>query len=260
MAMPRTTTRHRADAATGSLERAMDLLAHLQRAGRAQGVSELGRALGWPKSTVHRLLTTLAQRDWVERDDRGHYRPGFGLVALGLGALATEPLVAAARPVLEACAQEWKETFFVVSDRAGELMVLDKAEGSGFLRAAPQVGGAVPPHATAAGTLYRAHAPERIAEPEGALARFTDRTRTDPAERDAAVRAARERGWAENREEWIPGLWVVAAPILAGGTLRGVVALAAATPRMESIGTQRAAGAVCEAAAKVAARFEGGVR
>lgn len=230
---------------------------HLQRAGRSQGVTEIGRALGWPKSTVHRLLTTLVQRGWVERDGRGHYRPGFGLVALGLGALASEPLVAAARPVLEARAQDLQETFFVVSDRAGELVVLDKAEGSGFLRAAPQVGSAVPPHATAAGTLYRAWAPERLRAGGAPPVRFTARTRTSETDLAEAAREARERGWAENREEWIPGLWVVAAPILAAGALRGVVALAAATARMEQIGAPRAAASVCDAAAEVGARYEG---
>jgi DNA-binding IclR family transcriptional regulator len=260
MSSPARRSARAADVATGSLERGIDLLLYLQRTGAARGVTEIGRALGWPKSTVHRLLTTLSGRGWVERDDRGRYRPGFGLVALGLGALATEPLVAAARPVLEARAQELGETFFVVADRAGRLVVLDKAEGSGFLRAAPQVGSQVPPHATAAGTLYCAHAPERLVEDVAPLERFTERTRTSRADRARAVREARERGWAENREEWIPGLSVVAAPILVSGALRGVVALAAATPRMQQIGAEPAAGAVREAAEEVAQRLQGVAR
>ncbi|MGH0035974.1 MAG: IclR family transcriptional regulator [Myxococcota bacterium] len=248
----------RADAqAAGSLERGIDLLLHLQRAGSAQGVSEIGRALDWPKSTVHRLLSTLTSRGWVERDERGRYRPGFGLVALGLGALASEPLVAAARPVLEACARQLEETVFVVADRAGDLVVLDKAEGSGFLRAAPQVGSRVPIHATASGSLYLAHAPERLRQPDGEPERFTQRTRTARAERDQAARQARQRGWALNREEWIPGLSVVAAPILVEDSLRGVVALAASTPRLEQIGLEKAAAAVVGAAERVAGRLEG---
>ena len=89
----------------GSVEKAIDVLFHLHRQPGAQGVTAIGRALGMPKSSVHRLLAALARRELVERDERGRYRPGIGLVALGLGALAHEPVVLAARAVLEACEQ-----------------------------------------------------------------------------------------------------------------------------------------------------------
>jgi len=241
----------------GSLERGIDVLFHLQRAGRPMGVSELGRGLGWPKSSVHRLLSALHRRSLVEKDPSGRYRPGFALVALGLGALASEPLVAAARPVLEASAERWAETFFVVSDRAGRLVVLDKAEGRGFLRAAPRVGASVPVHATAVGALYTAFAPERLAPPESPPERFTRRTAVSEEERARAVARARDRGWAQNREEWVPGLSVVAAPVFASGALCGAVAMAAAAPRMDEIGDESASRAVIEAAARIAARLEG---
>ncbi len=246
--------------ASGALERAIDLLHHLHRVGRPCGVSELGRDLGWPKSSVHRLLATLHARDWVERDGRGHYRPGFGLVALGLGALGGEPLVQAARPVIEAQSEALAETLFVVSDRAGRLVVLDKVEGPGFLRAAPRIGAEVPAHATAVGILYLAHAPERLAPLGPNPERFTPRTRVSASARSRAVREASERGWAENREEWIPGLSVVAAPVLVDGDLRGAVALAAATPRLEQIGTRQAGRSVMEAADQVATRLSGRTR
>ena len=55
-------------------------------------------------------------------------------MALGLGALESDPIVVAARPVLEEGAQALGETFFLVAARAGCLVVLDKAEGTGFLR------------------------------------------------------------------------------------------------------------------------------
>ena len=112
-------------------------------------MTAIGRALGLPKSSAHRLLTALSRRGLVEQDGRGRYRPGIGLVALGLGALEREPVVVAARPVLEQEAGALGETFFLVAARAGRLVVLDKAEGNGFLRAAPRVGSSVPVHATA---------------------------------------------------------------------------------------------------------------
>ena len=124
------------------------------------------------------MLRSLGRRGLVERDERGRYRAGIGLLALGLGVVDREPIVAAARPVLEDRALALGETFFLVVARAGELVVLDKAEGTGFLRAAPQVGSRVPVHATAAGKLYLAFAPDQVAAlprpGERSLARLRD--------------------------------------------------------------------------------------
>jgi DNA-binding IclR family transcriptional regulator len=223
-------------------------------------VTQIGRALGMPKSSAHRLLTALGRRDLVERDERGRYRPGIGLVALGLGALEREPVVVAARPVLEAEAEALGETFFLVAARAGRLVVLDKAEGTGFLRAAPRVGQGVPLHATAVGKLFLALAPERVAAPEPPFERFTQHTVVDPGALEREVMLARERGFAENREEWIPGLAVVAAPISSAGRLAGAIAVAAPAQRLEALGRARVARQTREAAARVAARLEGGSR
>ena len=52
---------------TGTVDKAIDILFHLHGSSEAQGVSAIGRALGLPKSSAHRLLATLARRDLVER-------------------------------------------------------------------------------------------------------------------------------------------------------------------------------------------------
>jgi DNA-binding IclR family transcriptional regulator len=243
--------------AIGTVEKAVDILFHLHAAPAAQGVTAIGRALGMPKSSAHRLLAALSKRGLVERDRRGRYRPGIGLVALGLGALEREPVAVAARPVLEAEAAELGETVFLVGARAGRLVVLDKAEGTGFLRAAPRVGSSVPVHATAVGKLFLAFAPEAVELPDRDLEPFTPETRTSRAALEREVERARSRGFAENREEWIPGLAVIAAPVLVAGRLAGAIALAASAQRLEVLGPDRVAARTRAAAQRVAARIEG---
>ena len=186
--------------ALGSVDKAIDVLFHLHRQPGAQGVTAIGRALGLPKSSAHRLLAALGSRGLVERDDRGQYRPGMGLVALGLGALEREPVVAAAMPVLEEEAEALGETVFLVGARAGRPVVLGKAEGTGFLRAAPRVGEPVPVHATAVGKLFLAFGGGAPAVPEGELERFTARTRTSAAtlERPAVCATVNTPGEAGN--------------------------------------------------------------
>ena len=194
-------------------------------------MTALGRALGLPKSSAHRLLAALCRRGLVERDERGRYQPGIALVALGLGALEREPLVARrARGARAARPRALGETVFLVGARAGRLYVLDKAEGTGFLRAAPRVGEAVPVHATARRqALPRVRAAARRAAAGAARALHAEDARDARRALERAVEAARAQGYAENRDEWIPGLSVVAAPILARGELRGALAVAAPT-------------------------------
>ena len=242
----------------GTIDKAIDVLFHLHREGGPSGVTAIGRALDMPKSSVHRLLAPLLRRGLVERDDRGRYRPGVGLVALGLGVLDREPTVAAAHSVLEACAGEVGQTFFLVAARAGRLMVLDKAEGTGFLRFSPRVGAEVPAHATAVGKLYLAFAPDAISE-EGRSdrTRFTERTLLEEDALAREVERVGRTGLAHNEDEWIPGLSVIAAPIHAGARMAGAVALALPSPAVASHGRDDLETRVREAAEKITARLSG---
>jgi IclR family acetate operon transcriptional repressor len=241
-----------AQAAT-SLDKAIDLLFHLHRHGGSCGVTEIGDALGQPKSSIHRLLSTLTRRGLVERDGRGRYRPGPGLIALGLGALEREPVVAVARPILEAEAAALGETVFLTAPRAGGVMVLDKVDGRGFLRAAPRVGDHVPAHLTAVGRVVMAFAPEALAPGPRGLG--------VGSALEAAVALAARRGYAESHGDWIEGLSVVAAPVFGVGPggrhLVAALAAAAPTPRLLALGVARIAARLGAAAEQIEERLGG---
>lgn len=231
-------------AGAATVEKALDVLFHLHGAGSAQGLGEIARTLGLAKSSCHRLLASLVQREVVEQDDSGRYRPGLALLALGLGAQRREPVVDLARDRLEMEAAELGETVFLVAERRGRLRVLDKCEGNGFLRAAPGVGDVVPADVTAAGKLYRAHRRDR------------DPGQTADAESESILRC----GYAVNRDAWIDGLSVLGVPIQqrtsdGGSKLAAVLALAAASPRFDAIGEERIAERLRAAAAEVAGRL-----
>ena len=239
-----------------TVDKALDVLFHLLAEPAPVGVSAVGRSLGLPKASAHRLLASLQRRDLVEQDEAGRYRPGFGLVALGLGVLDREPLVAAARAVLEQESAALGETTFLVAPRAGVLTVLDKVEGTGFLRAAPRVGEKVPVHATAVGKLFLAAG--AVALPAGAsLPRFTDETPRSRKALERQVRQVAEQGWAHSRDQWIEGLSVVAAPISSRGNPVAAIAVATSTPRMDALGAREVARRSVEAAARIGLRLEG---
>jgi IclR family transcriptional regulator, acetate operon repressor len=240
-----------------TVEKAVDVLFHLHHEPGPVGVTAIGRALGLPKSSTHRLLRALTRRNLVEQDERGRYRPGIGLLALGLGALEREPVAVAARPVLEEEARSLGDTCFLVVARAGELVVLDKAEGTGMLRAAPRVGSIVPVHATSVGKLYLGFCPEALRPAPTRAERFTSRTCTDPAALADQANRARALGWAHNDEEWVDGLSVVAAPVLLEGRMVAALAVAAPAPRMAALGMAAVAERAILAARRIAQRLGG---
>jgi len=260
----------------GTVDKAIDVLFHLHAERSPCGVTAIGRALQMPKSSVHRLLAGLTRRGLVERDERGRYRPGVGLVALGLGVLEREPTVIAARPVLELFARDLGETFFLVGARAGALVILEKAEGTGFLRASPRVGSTVPVHATAVGKLYLTFSPDSLApdpaprSPRSEEARtrsgldaaerpvsFTPQTITDADGLAAEIERVRAAGLAHNRDEWIPGLSVLAAPVRVGDRMAAAVALAMATPSLDARASEDLEARVREAAVAISQRLSG---
>ncbi len=243
-----------------SLDKAIDVLEHLHDAGIPRGITEIASALGVPKSSAHRLLKTLVRRGFAEQEASGRYRTGPALIALGLAARDRDPIVALARPVLEREAEALGETVFLTAARGGGIVVLDKAEGRGFLRAAPTVGQRVPVAATAVGRLAMAFDPARFPLSAHPPVPFTEATLLDLASVAQEIERARRDGFAINRGEWIEGLSVVAAPVFAAGEppqLAGAIAVAAPTPRLDALGASAVAHRTAAAARLVSLRLAG---
>jgi len=172
---------------SGTVDKALRVLEVLHQARAPLSLAELSRALSIPKPTTHRLLASLLAAALVEQQPDARYALGIGLVRLGLGALALDPVVRVCQAELERAAHELGETFFLVKARGGRLVVLSKVEGTGMLRVAPDVGSEVPVEVTASGRLYLAFAPELLAGNPGA-------SRVSAT----AIKRARSRGYDVN--------------------------------------------------------------
>ena len=225
---------------SGTVDKALRVLEVLHKARAPLALAELARPLGIPKSTTHRLLASLLGAALVEQHADGRYALGMGLVRLGLGALALDPIVRACELELERAARELGETFFLVKARAGRLVVLSKVEGTGMLRVAPDVGAEVPVDVTASGRLYMGLAPTLLAG-------------NPTARRVSAelVKRAVDRGYDVNDSEWLPGLTVVAAPIFLHKELQGCVTCAGPAVRLHGAGMKKAISVTCGVAQRV---------
>jgi DNA-binding IclR family transcriptional regulator len=108
------------------------------------------------------------------------------------------------------------------------------------------------------GRLFLARAPESVHLPPEPFRTFTAATPRSRAELEPAVDVARARGLAENRGEWIPGLWVLAVPVVTGGRMRAALAAAAPEARMVALGPERVAARLRRAAVRIETRLAAG--
>src|SRR5258708_7522323 len=77
-------------------------------------VVDVAAELGVARSTAHRLLTALQQREFAVQDAHKAYRPGPVLARLGLSKTINADLRAALRPFLERLNREVDETCHLV--------------------------------------------------------------------------------------------------------------------------------------------------
>lgn len=223
-----------------SLERALDLLETLGKAEGALPLGELARRVNLHKSTVYRLLQTLGKRGYVTQDADGRYRLGLRIVGLSSALLDSLDLREEARPYLQQLLAQTNEVVHLVVMEQGEMVYIEKLEGTQTVRMHSLVGKRVPAHCTGVGKAILAYLPsdevEHILQEKGMPA-HTPKTITDlPAMLDELARV-RAQGYAIDNEENEEGIICIAAPIYDYRN-RVIAAISLSAPSMR-MGTSR---------------------
>ncbi|HEX6524844.1 MAG TPA: IclR family transcriptional regulator [Streptosporangiaceae bacterium] len=186
--------------ATGEsvLARAARMLEAFEHDQRVLTVAEIARKADLPVPTAHRLVAQLLDVGFLERDDGNRVRIGLHLWEIAaLGAQA---------PHLREAAMPYLEQVHVATQRHTQLDVLEGKDvlvvewlkAREALKGLPlQAGRRVPAHAMAGGAVLLAHADTRLQEEilAGPLARYNDRTPTDPRELRRLWAHARQTGY-----------------------------------------------------------------
>lgn len=246
-------TTDRVPAGAQVVDRIVDILETFLWLGPELGVSEISRALGLKKATAHRLLASLRQRNMVMQDPTTRrYRLGGKLWELGTVATNQVDWVARVKPYLEELTASTGETSHLAVLSDGEVLYIEKVEGSHSLRMPSQVGRRLPFHCTGVGKALVAYYPEEILEglvARRGLNRFTRNTITALPALLAELRRTRERGFSIDDEEIEDGLACVGAPIRDHtGHVVAAVSVAGPSSRLKVEGRPGAADAVLKAA------------
>lgn len=199
-----------------SLSKSLRLLLTLRDAAEPMSLTEISRALGLNKVTALRILVTMEQYRFVEKDlPAKKYKIGRNAFYVGSGFIAGDRH----DKVLETMkdiVQELKHTITLgVLDGASVLFV-ERVDGTERVKVTVDIGSRVPAYSSAAGKALLAGLSDgeitKRLKPVP-FERFTDTTLRSLESLAADIAKVRARGFAVNNEESTKGLVAVAVPV-----------------------------------------------
>lgn len=233
-----------------SSDRTIDILEFLARSETPLTLTQIGEALGVPKSSLYQVLKTLETRGWIETDPLTgkHYRIGIRALLTGFRYVDIDPLVRRMDPVLTAITAELDETSHLGRLDGADIVYLDKRESSRRMRMLSAVGRRLPAHVTAMGKVIMAHRPwdevEALLPRE--LVRMGPNTITSRHALRDELQAIRERGYSIDDEESAEMMRAVAVlvPPERGAATTNAVSVSASSLRLLAEDVGRVAGVI----------------
>ena len=216
-----------------SVTRALALLDFVGQNATPVRAADAAAALDLKISTVHHLLATLIASGYVRRDGRRYQISAAKLTTLGAWARREIQPPPIALEHMRHLAEETGETAFVACWDGADVVIAATTEGRHAVRVATlSVGSSGDAHARASGKALLAERPiedvESYLSSHGMRA-LTPRTITDPDRFQSELAIIRQQGYAVDQEEFLTGVWCIAAPLL-DGTAPPTTALSISMP------------------------------
>lgn len=243
-----------------AVERALAVLHLLTDHSDGLGVSEMSRALGEAKSSLHAVLATLERRGFViKHGQTKRYQLGPQVLVIGAAYTRQTNLLNAFQSVAADLGQRCGETVQLAVLHGRYILYIGKHEGRHHIRLAAEIGSQLPAHATALGkALLNGLTDAAIDQLYGnvALERLTERTIDTVADLKRELALVAERGYATDRGEVSPDLRCVAAPVRdASGAIVAAISVSVPITRMNDQREAELAYLVLDAAAVVSRRL-----
>lgn len=214
---PSPATRRRNANRVQSVQRALAVLKAFDDGHQELGISDIARNLGLSKSIVMRLVATMRDEGFLERDPHGDkYRIGLAAFEVGNLYYMHASVRGEAEPLLQQLAEQFGVSAYFATlsgDRAVYVLVI---EGPGPIRVGPRLGSSAPAHTTAAGKALLAFLPPDDLERylgTTELIQETPKSITSKNKLREDLRTVRERGIAYNRGEHLHGVGAIGAPL-----------------------------------------------
>jgi IclR family acetate operon transcriptional repressor len=201
-----------------SLVRAFSILNELTASGDGLTLTELAGATNLPRSTAHRLLTTMSGLRYVDFEtETSRWMIGIQALNLGGGFIQSRDLGRLSRRIMRALMVEVGETVNIAVSGMGGVAYVGQARPGHAARSGAHVGAVLPMHTTASGKMFLAHwsngAVSKLLSSRG-LSQRTALSIVDEAVLTAQLAQIRNCGFAIDDQENSLGMRCVAVPVL----------------------------------------------
>jgi len=218
------------EAGIQSVHRALSLIGLFTHGSPRLGITEISKALGLPKPTVHGLVRTLVKQGFVQQDPQTRkYRLGLKIYELGIVlAGSLEINQKGAGPAYELSKQTGLVSRLAIWDLDSALLTVN-IEPRSHLFFVHQIGPRIPAYCSAIGKALLA-----FLEPQE-LKGYLDRVELKPLTANTITKKkqllkeideTRRTGYSIDREENVSGLSCIGTPVFGtGGRLEGSISL-----------------------------------
>ncbi len=201
-----------------ALARGLDVIKAFQPRQPVMSLAGVAAATGLARPTARRILLTLAELGYARQADGG-FELTPRVLELGMSYVLSRGLWEIARPHMQALVAQTRESSSIAQLDGPDIVYVARVAVPKIITLAVTIGTRFPALQTSLGKVLLAGLPpgeaERVlAEPtrSGIIASW----QPGLAERAAALRQVRARGWALTDQELAPGIRSVAAPLLDG--------------------------------------------
>lgn len=200
-----------------SVQRALQILDVFNEHDRELKITEISEKMGLHKSTVHSLLKTLQESDYIQQNpENGKYRLGLKLAERGNLMISTLDIRQIVRKYLIDISRKTGQTTHlgILDGQAG--VYIDKVEGELALIRYSRIGRRIPLHSTAIGKVLLAYqAQEKVQQllKGYEFSRLTPHTIENEAEYLAELEKVRQQEYGVDNQENEQGVRCIAVPI-----------------------------------------------
>lgn len=197
-------------------DRIFDILEQLAQANDPMRLSQLVQTTGMSKSTLHRLLSSMSARHYVEKNADGTYTIGYKLIEIVSTHINGLELLTESKPYLSQISHELELTTHLGILDHHDVVYIEKMDIYPNARLYTQVGYRSPAYCSSIGKcLLACLSGDELEEAlyQCDFRRYTPNTITDLRELKRVLRVIRKQGWAMDNEEYQKGHRCVGAPI-----------------------------------------------
>jgi DNA-binding IclR family transcriptional regulator len=200
-----------------SAARTIDLLEFLALSPSGVTLSVMSEHLGIPISSMHGLVATLEDREYLVRDPSSfRYRLGPGFTRLTASDGSNIDLVLLGAQVMDRMQKACEEAITMSVLQNDKIVFISNRSATSIVQAVNSVGTSLPAHATGSGKVILAHLPEDEFEriyPDHDLPPQTARTIQTKEVLRTILEEIKSKGYAYDEEESEKGVWAVASCI-----------------------------------------------